>query len=57
LRLGVHIRIAGGLVKALDRARELQCEAVQLFSGNPNSWKTSPLNLDRAAEFRRRCAE
>ncbi|MCE5199120.1 MAG: deoxyribonuclease IV [Armatimonadota bacterium] len=51
MRLGVHIRIAQGLVKALDRALELECETVQLFSGNPNSWTRTPLNPVIAAEF------
>lgn len=57
MRLGVHIRIAEGLVKALDRAQELNCEAVQLFSGNPNSWIRKPLNMDAAARFRERTAQ
>jgi len=57
MRLGVHVRIAGGLVKSLDRARELECEAVQLFSGNPNSWVKTPLDPIAAAVFVSRTAE
>lgn len=57
MRLGVHIRIGGGLVKALDRALKLECEAVQLFSGNPNAWARTPLDPDIAALFRARTAE
>ena len=57
MRLGVHIRIAGGLVKALDRAVELKCEAVQLFSGNPNSWIQKPADLEALAKFADRTAE
>lgn len=57
MRLGVHIRIAGGLVRALDRARELECEAVQLFSGNPNAWARTPLDPDTAALFAAKTAE
>ncbi len=56
MRLGVHVRIAGGLVRSLDRAAELGCEAVQLFSSNPNAWIRSPLDLDTAAEFAARAA-
>lgn len=51
MRFGVHVRIAGGLLKALDRAYELKCEAVQLFSGNPNSWATKPVDLEAASKF------
>ena len=57
MRLGVHIRIAGGLVKALDRAQYLGCEAVQLFSGNPNGWARTTLLPDVAEKFRARTAE
>lgn len=57
MRLGVHIRIAGGLVKALERAHELDCEAIQLFSGNPNAWARTPLDPDQAALFAARVAE
>ena len=55
--LGVHIRIAGGLVKALDRAQYLGCEAVQLFSGNPNGWARTLLPQDVADKFRARTTE
>lgn len=57
MRLGVHIRVGGGLVKALDRAQTLKCEAAQLFSGNPNAWARSPLDPAAAAHFVERNAE
>ncbi|MCL5105514.1 MAG: deoxyribonuclease IV [Armatimonadetes bacterium] len=57
MRLGVHIRIAGGLIKALDRAVDLGCETVQLFSGNPNSWVRKPLDLVAADLFASKAAE
>ncbi len=53
----MHIRIGGGLVKALDRAQRLECEAVQLFSGNPNAWARTPLDPDAAALFTARAAD
>jgi deoxyribonuclease-4 len=56
MRLGVHVRIAGGLLKSLERAQELSCEAVQLFSGNPNAWARKPLDLDVAASFAAKAA-
>jgi deoxyribonuclease-4 len=37
-RIGVHISIAGGIDKGLERARELGCSTVQLFSHNPRGW-------------------
>lgn len=57
MRLGVHIRIAGGLVKSLDRAQYLGCEAIQLFSGNPNGWARTMLPQDIADKFRLRTSE
>jgi deoxyribonuclease-4 len=56
VRLGVHIRIAGGLIKALDSAAQLGCETVQLFAGNPNSWAQKPLDPDTAAQFAAKAA-
>lgn len=56
MRFGIHIRIAGGLVRALDTARELRCEAVQLFSSNPNSWVRTPLDLETAQAFAAKAA-
>lgn len=44
-------------MKALDRARIIGCETVQLFSGNPNSWVKSPLDPDVADKFADKAAE
>jgi deoxyribonuclease-4 len=52
-RLGVHTSIAGGLAKALRRARDLGCTAVQIFSHNPRGWRTGELPEEEAALFRR----
>lgn len=35
MRFGVHVSIAGGLVKAVERAKEKGCEAMQVFLGSP----------------------
>ena len=52
IRLGVHVSIAGGIEKAVLRARELGCSAMQIFSRNPRGWKTSPLSSRAIAAFR-----
>jgi len=49
-RIGVHISIAGGIDKGLERARELGCSTVQLFSHNPRGWgigNRDPLEITR----------
>ncbi len=52
-RLGVHVPIAGGIEKAVLRARELGCSAMQIFSRNPRGWKASPLDAQSVRAFRR----
>ena len=52
LRLGVHVSIAGGIEKAVRRAQELGCSAMQIFSRNPRGWKTSPLTPRSIEAFR-----
>ncbi len=37
-RIGVHVSIAGGIDKGLERAKELGCTTVQIFSHNPRGW-------------------
>jgi len=51
-RLGVHVSIAGGIEKAVERAIELGCSAMQIFSRNPRGWRASPILSSRARLFR-----
>jgi len=51
-RLGVHVSIAGGIDKAVERALELGCSAMQIFSRNPRGWAASPLALPLVKLFR-----
>ena len=39
MRLGKHVSIAGGLDKAVIRAKEINCNALQIFVKNPRGWK------------------
>jgi deoxyribonuclease-4 len=57
VRVGAHISITGGVEKAVDRALEVGCEAVQIFSGNPRGWKVKVLAPDEGSRFRALCAE
>ena len=36
---GAHVSSAGGISKAIDRAEELRCQAVQVFTQSPRMWK------------------
>jgi len=52
IRLGVHVSIAGGIEKALFRARALGCSAMQIFSRNPRGWTAGSLSSPAVAAFR-----
>ncbi len=38
-RLGAHLPLGGGMVKAVDHAHEIGADALQIFSDNPMSWR------------------
>jgi deoxyribonuclease-4 len=38
-RVGIHLGIAGGLLKAARRARQIGATALQIFSDNPTAWR------------------
>lgn len=57
MRIGFHVSISGGLTKAIDKARELGCSTIQLFSRNPRGWSAQPLSGETAHLFRIRCSE
>ncbi len=42
--IGAHVSASGGLEKAVERAKELGCNALQLFSGSPRVWKRKELS-------------
>lgn len=49
-RIGVHVSIAGGIDKGLEKARDLGCSTVQLFSHNPRGWgigSRDPIEITR----------
>ena len=52
VRVGVHVSIAGSIVKAVERAKEAECDTFQIFSRNPRGWKFNPLDPDVSAGFR-----
>ena len=53
LPLGVHASIAGGIEKALPRAEQLNCGAVQIFTRNASRWQSKPLAPQNIADFRK----
>jgi len=59
LRIGIHASIAGSYLNALESARKLGCNALQIFSSSPRMWQGGPARIPEtdAAAFRSRRAE
>jgi deoxyribonuclease-4 len=56
-RLGAHLSIAGGLPRAVDRAEQSGCEALQIFTKSAGQWRARELPPEEIALFRRRVRE
>lgn len=53
--LGGHISISGGVHLAPERGRDVTCDCMQIFSKNQMQWKTKPLDLEEAEQFKENC--
>ena len=56
-RLGAHLPLGQGMVKAVDRAREIGAEALQVFADNPTAWRRRSEPPAELAAFRERLSE
>src|SRR6266849_4415084 len=45
LRIGIHTSIAGSYLNALESARKLGCNALQIFSASPRMWQRGPARI------------
>jgi len=52
-RVGVHTSIAGSLSQAAERAHEIGCTALQIFSTSPRMWKARPLGQEEISAMAR----
>src|SRR5712664_896231 len=59
LRIGIHTSIAGSYLNALESARKLGCNALQIFSASPRMWQGGPARVAEvdALAFRARREE
>ncbi len=59
VRIGIHTSIAGSYLNALESARKLGCNALQIFSASPRMWQGGPSRIPEsdAAAFRARRTE
>src|SRR5467141_3495834 len=58
-RIGMHTSIGGSYLNALESARKLGCNALQIFSASPRMWATGTARIPEAdaAAFRARREE
>ncbi len=49
--LGAHLSVAGGVWRAVERAAELECDALQIFTQAPSRWTGPPLLEADVARF------
>jgi deoxyribonuclease-4 len=57
MRIGAHMSVAGGVSKAVERARLHGCEALQIFTKNASEWKAKPLDPVEITAFRKAVAD
>lgn len=55
--VGAHMSAAGGLVRAVERAVDAGCRALQVFTKNSNQWGGKPVAASEAAAFRKAAAD
>jgi deoxyribonuclease IV len=56
-RIGAHLPVGNGMVKAVDRAHEIGADALQVFGDNPTAWKRRHALSAELEKFRARLAE
>ena len=56
-RLGAHMPLGAGMVRAVERAHEIGADAMQVFADNPTAWRRRMSPPRELPAFRRRVAE
>ncbi len=57
MKIGAHVKTAGGVDKAIDRAEEMSAETIQIFSGAPQAWRRKEYRPEEVEAYRARVAE
>jgi deoxyribonuclease IV len=50
--IGAHVSTAGGLVNAVERGVELDCDAIQIFHQSPRMWRPTAYGAEDFEAFR-----
>jgi len=54
---GAHVSSSGGISNAIDRAEELGCDAIQVFTQSPRMWRPTDHSAEQVDRFRERRTE
>lgn len=57
MRLGAHMPIAGGFQTAVRAALDMGCETLQIFTKNPQQWRSRGVSLQEGQAFQAECAK
>ncbi len=52
LKIGAHLQTAGGIDKAIDRAKERGLNCLQIFGASPRQWSVKELSPEAADKFK-----
>ena len=56
-RIGAHLPLGAGMVKAVERAHEIGASALQVFADNPTAWRRRTQPPRELPAFRRRLVD
>ncbi|MEJ7876253.1 MAG: deoxyribonuclease IV, partial [Solirubrobacterales bacterium] len=51
MHIGAHVSIAGGLLRAVGRGVDLECDAIQIFNQSSRAWRLQAFNASDTAAF------
>jgi deoxyribonuclease-4 len=57
MKIGAHVRTAGGTDKAIERALEMGAETIQIFSGAPQAWRRKNYAPAEVEAYKKRVEE
>ena len=57
MKIGAHVSTAGGISNAVGRAKEIGCEAIQIFGPSPQTWAFKPVPGEQIELFKQSIAD
>ncbi len=57
MKIGAHVKTAGGVDKGVERALEIGAETIQIFSGAPQAWRRKNYSPAEVEAYKKKVAE